>query len=636
MIRLLPDAIANQIAAGEVVQRPASVVKELLENSLDARATQITLIVKEAGRQLVQVVDDGTGMSETDARMCFERHATSKIRNAEDLWAIRTMGFRGEAMASIAAVARVELKTRLHGEDVGSEICIEGSAIKSIGPVATPAGTSIAVKDLFYNTPARRNFLKSNTAELKHIIDEFTRVALARPDVAMHLIRGEEEFLRLPKGKLAQRIAGLFGKGYTAGLVPLQEAAGAFSLQGYMGKPDLAKKTRGEQFFFVNGRYIRHPFLHHAVMSALEGLLPADFHPFYTIFIQTDPARLDVNVHPTKTEVKFEDERSLYAILFATVRKAMADFHVTPPLDFEGNVNFGLGKPASDEDGLSAADTSPSPSAPPTWLWPTPPTPPVGLDNWRNLPPGQSGGSGGNMGGRDEATGGARYPGGRPDGIELGKTLVGAGGQLFESETGGLVPEIGRPLPRGTFQFGHQYLATAVRSGLMLIDVEAARERILYEKFMRRQGTEGLCQQSIFPVTVELSPSQSVVLEEVWEDVLRLGFDLERMGQHKLQILGSPTEAYAGTEKELLEGLLEQYAHAKDHLKIPRKEQVARALAAKAAKRPGQRELGPAEQESLISRLFTCQVPNITPDGRPVTVLLGLQAVAGWFGKPAQ
>lgn len=632
IIRLLPDSIANQIAAGEVVQRPASVVKELLENSLDAGATTISLIVKEAGRQLVQVVDDGSGMSETDARMCFERHATSKIRSAEDLWAIRTMGFRGEAMASIAAVARVELKTRLHNEDLGTEIIIEGSTVKNIGPIATAPGTSISVKDLYFNTPARRNFLKSNTAELRHIVDEFTRVALARADVAMTLFRGEDEFIKLPRGKLAQRISGLFGKTYASGLVPVQEAAGHFSLQGYIGKPELAKKTRGEQFFFVNGRYIRHPFLHHAVVSAMEGLVPTDFQPFYTLFIQTDPARLDVNVHPTKTEVKFDDERQLYAIIYATVRKAMADFHVTPPLDFEGDVNFGLERGASP----TPSSDEPRPSAPPRWEWPTGKPTPSGLDDWRKLPstPGSlpegllrpgliSGTEGGSL---------ERFvPSG--SGPELSRVGVGAGGTLFPMDAAGMATEAGKPMPKGTFQFGGGYLATTVKSGLMLIDIEAARERILYEKFMKRGGTEGLSQQAIFPVTVELSPAQEVLLEEVWEEVCRLGFTLERMGPRMVVIAGAPTEAYSGTEKELLEGMLEQYAHHRDKLRVPKPEMVARALAARAARRPGQYELDAAEQEALIGRLFACQVPNLAPDGRPVTVLLGTQAIEGWFGK---
>ncbi|MGB3617396.1 MAG: DNA mismatch repair endonuclease MutL, partial [Catalinimonas sp.] len=332
LIQLLPDAIANQIAAGEVVQRPASVVKELLENALDADGTSVQLIVKEAGRSLVRVVDDGAGMSATDARLCFERHATSKIRTTDDLFAIRTMGFRGEAMASIAAVSQVEMLTRRAQDELGTRVCIEGSDVKKQEPAAAPVGTSVAVKNLFFNVPARRKFLKSNSVELRHVLDEFTRVALARPDVAFSLHQNDLEVFNLAAGKLSQRIVALFGQNYRGQLAACQEETPLVQISGYVGRPEQARRTRGEQFFFVNKRYVRHSYLHHAVMEAYEELLPDGTYPFYVLFLDMDPGHIDINVHPTKTEIKFEDERSVHAIVQAAVKRSLGMYSLAPSL----------------------------------------------------------------------------------------------------------------------------------------------------------------------------------------------------------------------------------------------------------------------------------------------------------------
>jgi DNA mismatch repair protein MutL len=340
IIQLLPDSIANQIAAGEVVQRPASAVKELMENSIDAGAKNIRLIVKEAGKSLLQVIDDGRGMSETDARMSLERHATSKIRKAEDLFTLTTMGFRGEALASIAAVSQLEMKTRLNDDELGTLLSVESSEVKKQEPVACERGTSISVKNLFYNIPARRNFLKSNPVELKHIIDEFQRLALANADISFSLVQGDELVYDLPAGKLSQRIVNLFGKGYQEQLAPCQEETNLVKVMGYVGKPDFAKKTRGEQFLFVNKRFIRSNYLHHAVMSAFEGLLPENSFPFYVIFMEIDPKHIDVNVHPTKTEIKFDDERAVYAVVRSAVRQAIGSHNLTPGIDFNADVNI--------------------------------------------------------------------------------------------------------------------------------------------------------------------------------------------------------------------------------------------------------------------------------------------------------
>ena len=340
IINLLPDAIANQIAAGEVVQRPASVVKELLENSVDAGSTKVQLVIQEAGKTLIQVIDNGKGMSETDARMCFERHATSKIRKSEDLFSIKTMGFRGEALASIAAVARVELKTKRADTELGSFIHIEASEVKKQEPASLNQGTSLAVKNLFYNVPARRNFLKSNPVEMRHIIDEFQRVALANPAISFSLTQNEKEVFNLPEGKLSQRIVSLFGKNYQKQLIVCAEETNWLKIQGYIGTPEFSKKTRGEQFFFINDRFIKSSYLNHAVSGAYEGLIQANQFPFYTLFIEMDPKHIDINVHPTKTEVKFEDERSVYGIIRSAVKQALGTHNVIPALDFGTDVNF--------------------------------------------------------------------------------------------------------------------------------------------------------------------------------------------------------------------------------------------------------------------------------------------------------
>src|SRR5882672_8152343 len=340
IIQLLPDSIANQIAAGEVVQRPASAVKELMENAIEAGAEKITVIIKEAGKTLLQVIDDGAGMSETDARMSLERHATSKIRTAEDLFTLRTMGFRGEALASIAAVSQMEMRTRLGHHELGTLLVVEGSEVKKQEPVACEKGTSISVKNLFYNIPARRNFLKSNPVELRHAIDEFQRLAMAHPEIAFSFIQGDAAVLDLNPAKLSQRIVALFGKSYQEQLAPCQEETTLIKVTGYIGRPESAKKTRGEQFLYVNHRFIRSNYLHHAVMNPFEGLLQDNSFPFYVLFIEIDPKHIDVNVHPTKTEIKFDDERAVYAVVRSAVRQALGAHNLSPALDFIGDVNM--------------------------------------------------------------------------------------------------------------------------------------------------------------------------------------------------------------------------------------------------------------------------------------------------------
>jgi DNA mismatch repair protein MutL len=650
IIRLLPDSIANQIAAGEVVQRPASVVKELMENALDAGGTSILLNIEEGGRALIEVRDNGTGMSVTDARMCFERHATSKLRSAQDLYALTTMGFRGEAMASIAAVAQVHMHTCLHDAELGTEIVIEGSQVKVSGPTACAAGTRIQVRNLFFNTPARRQFLKSTTAELRHIVEEFTRLALARPDVAMHLHRDGEEYLRLAAGKLAQRIPALLGKGYEGQLVPCQEHGPGITITGYVGRPELARKTRGEQYFFVNQRYVKHGLLHYSIAQAYEGLLAHGSHPFYCLYIELDPARIDVNVHPTKTEVKFDDERAIYALLFAAVRRALSQFHVVPPLDFDGSVNFALGKehlpplPGSAE--LTHTADAPFPastSIPPTGNYSFPQASRhhfmTGFEiaNEGSVPTGTDSGKTPTIDptAADGSTYGYQFTA-RSTPAESSPGLPGMEYESHDSMSGGPHAHLGssNSVAGCVFPFGSGYMACAMRSGLLIVDIAAALERIYFEAYSRRSLEGGFSQQSIFPVTWHLPPADWALEAELMPELAALGFTLEPLGHGAMLVAGTPPEVPIGHELAILEGLTEHYKQQRNQLalKLPRREIVARGLATKAA-RLAAGTLSQAELSALVSRLFTCQNPSLTPDGRPTTLMLEQQTLASWMGK---
>jgi DNA mismatch repair protein MutL len=459
IIRLLPDNIANQIAAGEVVQRPASVVKELLENSVDAGSTNVQLIVKDAGKQLVQVIDNGKGMSDSDARLCFERHATSKIRSAEDLFAIKTFGFRGEAMASIAAVAQVELKTRQAENELGTLIRIEGSSIIVHEQTAYPVGTSISVKNLFYNIPARRNFLKSNSVEMRHIMDEFVRVALAYPQVAFSFYHNDLELFNLPEEILSKRAVSVLGGSYREQLIPCKEETDFVSISGYIGKPESARKTRGDQFFFVNNRFIKSNYLNHAVMHAFEELIPSDSFPFYILYIEIDPSNIDVNVHPTKTEIKFDDEKTVYAIIKACVKRSLGTHNIMPSLDFDFNVNV------SGFTGLSAnSDTATNdykgyttkPFATQTSIERS------NQSNWERM---YSGMENNREEGYQESIKMLSAINGAEDVTRLNKELLHTGNT-------------------STFQLHQKYIVSQIKSGMMLVDQQAAHERILFEKYI--------------------------------------------------------------------------------------------------------------------------------------------------------
>ncbi len=597
IIRLLPDSIANQIAAGEVVQRPASVVKELMENAIDAKATLVRLIVKEAGRNLIQVIDDGTGMSETDARMSLERHATSKIRSAADLFTIRTMGFRGEALASIAAVSQFELKTRQAASELGTLLVVEGSDVKRQEPTACEKGTTISVKNLFYNIPARRNFLKSNPVEMKHILEDFQRIALAHPEISFSLTQGDEVLYDLAPAKLSQRIVALFGKSYQEQLASCQEETELLKVAGYIGKPESAKKTRGEQFIFVNERFIRNNYLNHAVVSAYEALLPSSGFPFYVLFISIDPRHIDINVHPTKTEIKFDDERAVYAVVRSAVRQALGAHNLTPALDYSADVNL-VNKlsnaPALSRDQYLDEQFGSSLQR-------------SNLQNWEKL-----------------------FEGERP-----------AQSRLFtpslETRSGSTQSAIHREEIRMaeeaniTFQLHQKYLVRPVKNGLMIIDQEAAHERILFERFLARmQAHAGASLQSLFPQTVSLSTTDFALVMEMENEIRALGFQFEVFGKNTLVVNGAPAETPGQNEKELFEGLLEQFKQNQSSLSLPLRDNLARSLAKRAGIKAGQR-LSQEEVESLVEELFSCRNPNYSPEGNTTFFIFETSKIENHF-----
>ncbi|QSE97350.1 DNA mismatch repair endonuclease MutL [Fulvivirga lutea] len=601
IIKLLPDSLANQIAAGEVVQRPASAVKELLENSVDAEATFVKLIVKDAGKVLIQVIDDGKGMTETDARMSLERHATSKLRTSEDLFSIRTMGFRGEALASMAAVAQLEIKTKQEGQELGSVIIVEASEVKKQEPIACEKGTSISVKNLFYNVPARRNFLKSNGVEMKHIVEEFQRVALANPEIGFSLHQNDMETYNLPAGKLSQRIVHLFGKNYQQQLVACEESIDHIKIKGYVGKPDFAKKTRGEQFFFVNNRFIKSSYLNHAVTNAFQGLISENSFPFYVLFISIDPKHIDINVHPTKTEIKFDDERTAYAVVRAAVKQALATHNITPALDFSADINLGE-KMAIQRESIKDKNYSQFRTATPREQ--------SNLENWDRLFDENSGKI--SMSQIDES-----------DSEEMTMTF---GSQMNEEEP----QESAQHIESTIFQLHNKYIVSQVKSGMMVINQQSAHERILYEKYIETLSSgSAASQQSLFPQAISLNPSDFSLVMEMEEEIAALGFDIEPFGKSDILIKGLPVDLTSGNEKEIFEGLLDQFKKNVE-LSMPKNENLARSLAKRTSLKSGTR-LTEVEMERLIDQLFGCSNPNYAPNGRKTYHILDLKAIENLF-----
>ncbi|MBC8110794.1 MAG: DNA mismatch repair endonuclease MutL [Verrucomicrobia bacterium] len=610
IIQLLPDFLANQIAAGEVVQRPASVVKELMENAIDAGANTIQLLVKEAGKILIQVIDDGNGMSETDARMSFERHATSKIKTTNDLFNIRTMGFRGEALASIAAVAQVEMKSRRQSDELGTCLKIEGSEVKSQENIQSVVGTSISVKNLFFNVPARRNFLKSNAVEMRHIIDEFHRIALSYPEKNFSLVHNDTEIYKLTAGKLSHRVVAMFGKNYREQLAPCHEETAFVSIQGYVGKPEFSKKTRGEQFFFVNNRYIRHNYLHHAVMSAYENLVPEGCFPFYVLFIEINPVHIDINVHPTKTEIKFDDERAVYAIVAAAVRKALGTNNMMPSLDFEMNVNFDdilLPKASKNTKHNNSGDYPQKSNLEKS-----------NTTHWTKLY-------------QDFQDAFLKE---NADSVQTSEnetveelTFASRINTLGENET--LVEEQDY---KKIFSLHNRFLMVPVRSGILLIDRQLAHERILYERFMERLKNQVSSSQTLlFPVGIEINPADFTLLEEISAEIHHLGFGWNILGKNTIALHSVPAEINSGTEKNMLEALIEQFKWNQAHLQLETRENVVQALAKRSSVKPGSL-FSAFENTALIEQLFVCKNPNYTPDGKPVFVKITLDKLADFFG----
>ena len=605
IIQLLPDNIANQIAAGEVIQRPASAVKELMENAVDAGATEIKLIVNDAGKALIQVIDNGKGMSETDARMAFERHATSKIRNIEDLFRIKTMGFRGEALASIAAVAQVEIKTKRHEDEAGIYLEIENSIVKKQEPVAAPAGTGISMKNLFFNVPARRNFLKSNPAELRHIIDEFIRVAMAFPEIFFSLSSNGQQVFHLERGTLKQRIVQILGNNYSAKLVSVQERTDYLDIIGFVGKPETAKKTRGEQYFFVNNRFIKSAYLNHAVMSAFANMIPKDSYPMYALFIDLDPAQLDINVHPTKQEIKFEDEKIVYAFVQSAVKHALAQFSITPTLDFDldpGIQNLGaVNKPVTDEHRSSASSSS---------LFQT-----FSKKNQAHFIESKS----------ELAHWKDFYEKPSSDKPQDVPAAISAFESSFQKE---------QPEAHSEFlQLHNSFIAVQNDKGYLIINQQNAHERILYERFSNAiSGKPIATQQSLFPAVIELAAADAVLLTELLPDLILLGYLLEPFGNNSFVVQGTPADASQAGEIDAVEKMLEQYKHFSNDLKYSKREKLLRSLSLQQSIKAGT-PLAQKEMRALTEELFLCDTPNVTPTGKPTYMSFRKDEMDKLFGR---
>lgn len=610
IIQLLPDSVANQIAAGEVVQRPASVVKELLENSVDAGSKNIQVVVRDGGKALIQIIDDGCGMSETDARLSFERHATSKIKEANDLFAIKTMGFRGEALASIAAVAEVELKTCKQETQLGTIIRMSGSEVVEHEPTATPTGTSISVKNLFFNLPARRKFLKSSSLELKHIISEFQRVALANTNIAFTLSHNGANVYKLPANGLKQRIVHLMGKNLSQNLLDISINTTVVNISGFIGKPESAKKSPGEQFFFVNNRFMKNPYLHKAVMKAYEKLLPPDSIPPYFIFLEADPQNIDVNIHPTKTEIKFEDERMVWQILNASVRETLGKHAVVPSIDFDNEMVidipfFPKSAPVSppeievnpdfnpfDKDYVSRSSSqhTGSKSA-------------GSFKGWQNLFHQERGS------GFDEPTNNQS-------------------GELFnDNEQEPTMPTAKERF----FQFKNRYILTSVKSGLMVIDQKRAHERILYENYLVNLSMGPVsAQQELFPQTIELNPADYTLLSEMVDDLSTLGINIGLLGQNTISVNTLPANAKNSNPEQLVQEFISSFKENTSNQEVDIHQKLAISLS-KASAIPYNKQLEPIEMQDLVDKLFACQHPNISPDGRPVISMIELGEIEKRF-----
>jgi DNA mismatch repair protein MutL len=614
IIQLLPDAVANQIAAGEVIQRPASVVKELIENAVDAGADNIKIIIKDAGKTLIQVIDNGAGMSETDARMAFERHATSKIKSADDLFAIRTKGFRGEALASIASIAHVTLKTMQPGSEIGTEIILAGSKVESQNPVSCQKGTNFLVKNLFYNVPARRKFLKSNTTEFKHILTEFHRVALAHQGIEFTLKHNDSLISHLPVSNQRQRITHVFGKNINQNINNLENSTSIASINGFVGKPECARKTSGEQYFFINQRYMRHPYFHRAVTKAYENIIPSDCYPTYFIYFEVEPNTVDINIHPTKTEIKFEDEQALFQIIVAAVREALGKSNSIPSIDFDTHGVIDIP--------VLTKDTEVN-------------TPEIPVDSSFNpFEPGknQSFKSKNN-------TSFSHFSSKKEVPKDWDKLYQNEGFSMPDQNT----TEINNNLFGSTenedvidsrseyLQFKGKYILTSVKSGLMAIDQRRAHIRILFENYVRNLAmNQSACQRSLYPAQIDLNHEDYLVVLDILDDLNGLGFDISDMGSNTIVINGVPESGTHITSEQLMEQLIEEYKQTENSVKGNIKERISYSLAKSAAINYG-KILSDREMRHMVDELFACENPNYTPSGKKTLSILNLDEIDKLF-----
>ena len=619
IIQLLPDHVANQIAAGEVVQRPASVVKELLENAIDAGATDIKLIIKEAGKNLIQVIDNGKGMTDTDARLSFERHATSKIRKAEDLFDLHTKGFRGEALASIAAIAQVEMKTKTEEAELGTQIKIDGGDFISQENVSASAGTSISVKNLFFNIPARRNFLKSNTIETRHIVNEFQRVSLAHPQITFSMYHNENDVYNLLESNLRQRIVSVFGKKTNEKLVPINETTDVVTVTGFVAKPEFAKKKRGEQFFFVNDRFIKNSYLNHAVTSAFESLLTQGSYPSYFLYLTVPTKSIDINIHPTKTEVKFEDEKTIYAILRSTIKHSLGQYNVAPVLDFERQSSFDTpydfkGKPVgtpqiqvdpdfnpfkteSTSTSTSSSSSSSSPSRSHSYK------PSFNTESWEGL-----------------------YAGLETQDISIEQPTEPE--TLFSDEQSQETTHGG-----STYQIHKKYIVSSIKSGIVYINQHLAHQRILYEEFLQNITVkDAMSQQLLFPLDISFNKSDIVLIKEIQDDLISVGFDFGEFTEDSVNIIGIPVNTSESQIVIILEQLLEDIKNDVPDSSYSQHDVMAKSLAKSLAIKTGT-HLDQKEQEKLVDELFSCKQPDVSPFGKTTFITVTLNDIDKQFNR---
>ena len=640
VIRLLPDHVANQIAAGEVVQRPASVVKELLENAVDAGATSVKLVVKDAGKTLIQVIDNGKGMNEIDARMCFERHATSKISLAEDLFQLQTKGFRGEALASIAAIAHVELKSKEHTAELGTHVIIEGSKIVSQEIAVVPDGTSFSVKNLFYNIPARRNFLKSDQVELRHVIDEFERVALAHNNIQFTFIHNGSEMFNLPASNYRQRIVNVFGGKTNEKLVPVQETTEIIEIHGFVAKPEYAKKSRGEQFFFVNDRFIKSGYLHHAVTAAFEGLLKDGTHPSYFLYLTLPANSIDINIHPTKTEIKFDDEQALYAILRATIKHSLGQFNVAPVLDFQKEEGFDV--PYSYEGTKSVEPTvevdaffNPFESMKAS----TNLANQIGsnilrgdfnpFETVKSKPSSISGGSNGSYPEKKHKSGGweTLY-----EGISDAKDIIlSSTNHQFDEEviTGSLFDDdtVQATNHQQSYQVQKKYIISPIKSGMIIIDQRRAHQRILYEHYVQSFTVkQNASQQLLFPLSLYYTVYEMELLRGIEKELIQMGFLFDEISNEKIIISGIPVSITESEVSIVLEDLLNDLQDNVPSDVSALHDRISKSLAQSLAVKTGT-YLTDKEQENIVNSLFGCENPQTSPFGKTTFITMKVEDI---------